>query len=277
MSQTPPASRYIHGTEPHEQQRLSTLNDLINDSSLQVLRLRGGERILDLGCGLAQFTRAMARVAGTRVVGIERSREQIAEGMRQASEAGEERLLDLRQGDVLALELGEDEWGGFDLAHARFVLEHVADPLAVVRAMVRAVKPGGRIVLEDDDHDVLRLWPEPPGFRELWGAYARSYDRLGNDPYVGRRLATLIHQAGGQPRRNHWLFFGACSGDPHLGPLVENMATLLEEARQPIVVGGMVEAKAFDAALATLRAWGDRPDVGIWFARCWAEGVRGGR
>ena len=37
------------------------------------------------------------------------------------------------------------------------------DPLAVVRQMVRAVKPGGRVVLADDDHDLLRLWPEPPG------------------------------------------------------------------------------------------------------------------
>ena len=57
-----------------------------------------------------------------------------------------------------------------------------------------------RIILADDDHDVLRLWPEPPGLTDVWRAYQRSYDRHGNDPIVGRRLVQLLHQAGAQPR-----------------------------------------------------------------------------
>jgi cyclopropane fatty-acyl-phospholipid synthase-like methyltransferase len=77
-------SRYIHGTAKEEQARLSQLNQLLNDAALRELRLRGGERIVDFGCGLAQLTRAMARQAGTRAVGLERSAEQIAEAMRQA-------------------------------------------------------------------------------------------------------------------------------------------------------------------------------------------------
>ena len=134
-------SRYIHGTAPEEQARLSQLNQLLNDAALRELRLRDGERIVDFGSGLAQLTRAMARQAGVRAVGLERSAEQIAEAMRQARAAGEEHLLDLRQSDVLGAQL---EAGAYDLAHARFVLEHVHDPLSVVKAMVRAVRPGGR-------------------------------------------------------------------------------------------------------------------------------------
>src|SRR5262245_13271218 len=153
MSSTSPPSSYIHGTDPSEQKRLSLLNTIINDSSLRALGLRGGERILDVGSGLGQCTRAMARAAGMRVVGIERSADQIDEARRQAREEGEEDRIELRQGDVLRLELPDGEWGAFDVAHARFVLEHVADPLAVVRSMVRAVRPGGRIVLEDDDRE----------------------------------------------------------------------------------------------------------------------------
>ena len=49
------------------------------------------------------------------------------------------------------------------------------------------MRPGGRIILEDDGHDTLRLWPEPPGFVRLWQAYLRTYDRVGNDPVVGHR------------------------------------------------------------------------------------------
>lgn len=62
--------------------------------------------------------------------------------------------------------------------------------------MVRAARPGGRIILEDDDHAVLRLWPEPAGFSSLWQAYIEEYKKLGYDPYMGRRLVELLHQEG---------------------------------------------------------------------------------
>jgi len=52
--------------------------------------------------------------------------------------------------------------------------------------MAQAVRPGGRVILSDDDCDGLRLWPEPPGFAPVWIAYQRTYDRHGNDPFVGR-------------------------------------------------------------------------------------------
>src|SRR4051812_4913370 len=152
---------YIHGTAPEEQARLSSLNDLLNRAALRELGLRGGEKIVDFGAGLGQLTRDMARAAKARVVGIERSPKQIAEAMRQAAAASEESLLELRQGDVQE-GVPRAEEGSYDLAHARFVLEHVPDPLVVVKAMMKAVRPGGRLVLQDDDHDILRLWPEPP-------------------------------------------------------------------------------------------------------------------
>ena len=274
MGTSTPDSRYVHGTEPIEQRRLSALNRLLNESSLREMAPCRGERVLDVGCGLAQFTRDLARATGVPALGIERSAEQIAEGLRQAREAGEEALIEIRAGDALAPPLTAAEWGAFDIAHARFVLEHVPDPQRVVRHLVRAVKPGGRVVLEDDDHDVLRLAPEPPGVMAVWRSYMRTYDRLGNDPYVGRRLVALLSEAGGAPRRNMWLFFGACAGDERLGALVENMAGLLEGARDPILATGGVDAAGFTEGLATLRAWGKRPDAAFWFARCWAEGVR---
>src|SRR2546429_8372429 len=179
---------YVHGTNPDEQARLTALNDLMNEASVRELRPAHGEHVLDVGAGLGQLTRAIARRTGTRVVAVERSPEQIAEALRQARAAGEEGLLDIRQGDAERLPLADDEWGSFDLAHTRFLLEHVTDPLDVTRAMVRAVRPGGRIVLEDDDHDLLRLWPEPAGVMAVWKAYIRSYDRAGRDPFVGRGL-----------------------------------------------------------------------------------------
>ncbi len=269
-------SRYLHGTSPRERRRLALLNELVNEGSLRELTVREGERILEMGSGLGQFARAMARRAGSKgkVVGIERSREQISEALLLAEKEGEAGLAEFRQGDVLEPPLRPEEWGTFDLAHARFLLEHLPDPARAVRILVEAVRPGGRIVLEDDDHDVLRLWPEPPGFGALWRAYQRSFDRLGNDPYVGRRLVSLLHEAGATPARNTWIFFGSCSGSPDFPGFVENILRILEGAGEVILSQGLLDRPSLESGLASVEAWGRSPDVAFWFAICWAEGRR---
>ena len=273
------STTYVHGTAREEQTRLSRLNDLINERSLAALSLQGGERVLDLGSGLGQLARGMARAVGSngRVVGIERSEEQRAEALRLARESGEDGLPDIRSGDAVEPPLAEDEWGSFDVAHARFLLEHVPDPLAVVRVMVRAARPGGRIVLEDDDHDLLRLWPEPPSFEPIWRAYIRTYDRLGSDPFVGRRLVSLLAEAGAEPVRNTWIFFGSCAGHPQFEAYVENCATILEGARSHILETGHLDPQLFTEGIAALRDFGRRPDGAFWYATAWAEGRRNDR
>src|SRR5918993_5927797 len=89
MTQARETSRYLHGTDPDEQARLARLNDLLNEQSLRELALRPGDRVLDVGSGLGQLTRGMGRRAGVgRVVGIERSGEQLAEARRLAAAPG---------------------------------------------------------------------------------------------------------------------------------------------------------------------------------------------
>ncbi len=267
-------SRYVHGTHPEEQRRLTDLNTLVNRASLEVLAPRAGERALDVGSGLGQFARELARATGQRVVAIERSPEQLARAEALAAAAGEGALVDFRAGDALALPLAASEWGTFDLAHARFLLEHVPAPQEVVNAMARAVRPGGRVVLEDDDHAALRLWPEPPGFDALWRAYMRTYDRLGNDPHIGRRLVELLAAAGLAPRRIALPLFGACAGDAAFPAYVANMLSILNGARDAILATGGVPAAGFDEATSALHAWGERRDAALWYTISWAEGVK---
>ena len=281
-----PTTRYVHGTSPREQERLQIMNDVLNRGALAAIDLRGGERILDLGSGTGQLSRALARAAGGRAAGgraaggraslvaVERSEEQLREAVRLAREAGEQDLVDFRLGDALAPPLRDDEWGRFDLAHTRFLLEHLPQPLEAVRIMRRAVRPGGRIVLQDEDHTIMRLWPDPPGVDAMWQAYVRSYEQKGNDPRIGIKLAALLHQAGARPARSSWVNFGACAGETRFPALVENLARVLEGAREAVVATGLMDLRQCDAALAALRAWGERPDAALVYALACVEGVR---
>ena len=267
---------YIHGTSPDEQRRLSLMNDLVNAGSLREISLTPGERVLDCGAGLGQLARLMAHAVGPsgRIVGVEYSPEQLASARRLADSAGEAELVDFRRGDAAAPPLSDEEWGTFDVVHARFLLEHLREPLPVVRAMVRAARAGGRIVLEDDDHDVLRLWPEPPGFLEVWSAYQETYRRAGCDPLIGRKLPMLLHEAGATPRRSTWDFFGACAGDPAFPSAVANLLGIMTGARDAILEIGSVDARAFDRGLDAVRAWEAIPGASFGYAIAWAEATK---
>ena len=269
-------THYIHGTSPVEQGRLSLLNSLLNEACLKEMNLHGFEKIIDFGCGLAQFTRLMASNVRSRgkVIGIERDPNQLAEAVRQAHQVDEIGLVELRQGDVSTPPLAKTEWETFDLAHARFLLEHLNDPLAVVQTMVRTLRLGGRIILADDDHQLLQTWPEPPGFSTLWQAYMKSYYLNGTDPRIGCRLVSLIHSAGARPVRNTWIFFGACSGNPNFQAYVENLVGVILTARERILTARMLSQSGFDETLAALRTWSDLPDAALWYGLCWAEGVK---
>ena len=268
-------SEYIHGNSPEEQSRLSLLNDILNESCLRELNLQPGERVLDAGSGLGQFTRLIARTVGAtgQVVGIERDPQQIAQAQRLADGSDEANLVEFRQGDVLDLPMEEAEWGTFDVAHARFLLEHISRPALVIEQMVRSVRPGGRVIVFDDDHDDFRPWPEPPGFPALWQAYVSSYKSLGNDPYVGRRLVSLLHDGGLTSIRNTCVFFGGCAGDEKFQAVAENLIAALDGARDAMVSAKLLDEEAFNRGMDGLQRWKSDPSAALWYSACCAEGT----
>jgi hypothetical protein len=102
----------------------------------------------------------------------------------------------------------------------------------------------------------------------------RAYDRIGNDPYVGRRLVQLLHEAGAQPVRNTWVFFGGCAGMETFPTLAANMAGVVRTARETILAEKVFDAEAFDRVMADYQVWSKRPDAALWFSVAWAEAAR---
>ena len=265
---------YIHGTSPEEQARLAWMNALLNRRELDAIGLAGGERVLEMGAGTGVFARALAeRLPRGSVVAIELDERQLA-AARDASRRNAN--LELRRGDALAPPLQAEEWGAFDLVHARFLLEHLTRPAEAVAAMARAVRPGGRVVLVDDDHSLLRLWPEPPLFLRLWQAYCEQYALRGMDPWIGRRLAALAAAAGLRPVRTEMIFFGGCAGMETFATIIDNMHGVVAGAAEGVArSGSLAEARVQDG-LRELREWSAKPDAALWYALPFVEAVRVG-
>jgi SAM-dependent methyltransferase len=270
------SSQHLQGAPSPEQDRLLRMNRFLNPTCLQKLGLGHGERILEVGSGTGIFAREMARAIGAAppVVCVERDEAQIYRTLELAAARQEEALLDVRQGEPRSLPLHADEWGSFDLVHCRFVLQHLADPQDVVRGLGRALRPGGRLVLIDDDHDLVRLWPSMPAIDELWRARAHAVIDRGHDPFVGRKLIALMQLADLQPTASDQLFFGGCSGHAQWDLVAANFADVLRGSRVEILAATAIAGDLFDEVVDSLVPWSRRPDAALWYPVCWAVGRR---
>ncbi|MGW4595549.1 methyltransferase domain-containing protein [Streptomyces sp. NPDC004457] len=91
---------------------------------------------------------------------------------------------------------------GFDLVHARLVLVHVPDRERALRNMVKALRPGGRLLIEDADPALQPLTcpdeygPEQRLANRLRQGFRKLLADRGADLSYGRRLPRLLREAG---------------------------------------------------------------------------------
>jgi len=183
---------YTHG-HPDSVLRSHRWRTVENSATYVADRLTPGVEVLDVGCGPGTITVDMAgRVAPGRVLGLDPSADVIAAATADAAEAGAANL-ELRVGDVYALDLPDDS---FDVVHAHQVLQHLADPVAALREMRRVCRPGGVVAVRDVVYRSFTWYPVDPGLARWLEVYAAVHEANGGEPDAGSRLVAWGRAAG---------------------------------------------------------------------------------
>jgi len=125
-------------------------NEGFHARQVAALGIRGGERVLDVGCGSGSLHARLAE-AGAQVVGIDASAGMLAEAAAQARAA--ELPVALARADAQAIPLGS---ACVDAVLASHMLYHVPDQRRALREMRRVLVPGGRAVLTTNAADFAR-------------------------------------------------------------------------------------------------------------------------
>ncbi|MGY0500111.1 class I SAM-dependent methyltransferase [Nocardia sp. FBN12] len=170
-------------------ERLALLGAAYDSGSIalaQRLGVNAGSRCLEAGAGGGSFARWLCSVAlpGGRVLAVDADPRHLADlpGL-----GGEVAQLDLVTGDIPER--------AFDFVHTRFVLLHIADRDIVLERLVRALVPGGVLMLEEGDG--LGVLDEMSGaFGEVWRAFACSTEIAGASQSWARSLPAQLEALG---------------------------------------------------------------------------------
>jgi ubiquinone/menaquinone biosynthesis C-methylase UbiE len=150
--------------------------------------------LVDLGSGTGRLLlRLKERFPGLAITGVEIDATLIDTAIRSFAKAGMDVPVFINA-SILNTPLPD---AAFDVAVFRLVLEHLPEPLQVLREAARILKPGGRIVAIDNDFDFhLRTWPPMHELDDYYAAYCEAREKDGGHPRIGRQLPVLLRQAG---------------------------------------------------------------------------------
>jgi ubiquinone/menaquinone biosynthesis C-methylase UbiE len=153
------------------------------------LHLAPGAKVLDVGCGIGGATFALHSLTGAAglAVGIDISTALIGVAAERAlGKTG----IEFRTADACDIPY-PDRF--FDAARSERVFLYLPDRLAAIREMMRATRPGGRVVLLDTDIDCTAIHSSKPRLaRKMTSLVAETIP----NPYSARELPSLARQAG---------------------------------------------------------------------------------
>lgn len=248
-----------------ERVRLAGLEAVLDPGTREHLTRLGvgpGKRCLEIGAGGGSVAFWLAeRVAPGGVVVATDLETDFLESQ-AASHSG----LELLRHDITT----EDLPSGFDLVHARWLVEWLPDKRRALARMMSALRPGGVLLIEEPDFVTIYGAGEPAAVRNVVIA-AMSYleSICPVELEYGRRAMSDLAAVGLVDVRAE----GRCPIVRGGSPLAADfLALTLEKLRDPVLAAGAITTAEFGQAMTalndpgttivgpmTVAAWGRRP------------------
>lgn len=237
------STRYPLGTSDAELERLGFQHAVWRDQTRALLdrgRVGTGAHVADVGCGPGFVAFEIAERVGNdgSVLAIDEAERWTTHVAREAERRS---LVNVRIATCRAEDLVLEPQS-LDVVFARWVLSFIRDPGALVADLARALVPGGRLLVQDYNHEGISLFPRSGGFEAVVRATREMYARAGGDAWVAGRLPRLLAAAG--MALTHLDAQVLCGGPespafrwadrffPHFAPVMEAQGLLSAAERQ---------------------------------------------
>lgn len=158
--------------------------------------LRDGMSILEPGSGPGFITGLLLDLLPqSSVTSVEIDPIMITQATDYLHEKRGDRLC-IEEASVMDTGLPENS---YDFAVARFLFQHLPDPVGAAKEIFRVLKPNGKLVIIDTDYGLWGIMdPTFPGVKAIEEKHIESHIAQGGNPYFGRQLLRILQAAGFQ-------------------------------------------------------------------------------
>lgn len=192
MSRKTENATYTHGHHASVL-RSHTWRTAKNSAAYLLPHIKPDMVVLDIGCGPGTITVDLAtHVPQGRVIGLERAAGVLDQARALAEERGLQNIHFVT-GDANELTYPDDS---FDVVLCHQVLQHVKDPVGVLREMRRVVKHGGIVGARESDYGSFAWYPEVEGMGDWLALYRKVARANGGEPDAGRMMHAWAKRAG---------------------------------------------------------------------------------
>jgi ubiquinone/menaquinone biosynthesis C-methylase UbiE len=246
-------SGYIHGYSTDEQDRLYQQARFLEERLYDCIDFSDAERIVEVGCGVgAQTEILLERFPALHIDGVDASEMQLERARKHLAEPIRQGRVRLTHADAKKLPFADNS---FDGAFLCWILEHVPDPVEVLRETARVLAPGARVYCTEVLNATFFLEPYSPATQQYWFAFNDHQWNLGGDPFVGAKLGNLLLDAGFQQIETFVKSFHYDSRTPKLRAQMIDFWTVLLLSGTP----ALLEAgRTTEAEIARMRDELDR-------------------
>jgi SAM-dependent methyltransferase len=245
------ANAYVHGYSPTERVRLAdqatTLTDLLHADTAYP----AGSTVLEAGCGVGAQTVILAgNSPGAAFTSVDVSEASLAEARRRVEQAGLDNVT-LHRADIFDLPFPPAH---FDHVFVCFLLEHLANPIGAVQALLRVLRHGGSITVIEGDHGSATFHPDSGDARRAIQCLVDLQRHAGGDSLIGRRLYPLLTRAGVREVRVSPRLVYADATRPALveGFTRRTFTAMVEGVREQAVGQGLVDEATWAAGIRDL-------------------------
>jgi ubiquinone/menaquinone biosynthesis C-methylase UbiE len=193
-------NHYVLGHSDLELARLERQAEIFGAETREVLRsagLKNGMRVLDVGCGVGDVSMAAAQLVGPTgtVLGIDKAADALRIARKRAQRANYTWLA-FDEVDLFAFEAPAK----FDAVIGRFILMHIAEPVAALSRFGTLARAGGAVAFIEMDIGQTGAVPPMPLLDRCLRWITATYHHVGVEANMGSKLYAAFRSAGMNPK-----------------------------------------------------------------------------
>ena len=190
------AQAYLHGYTQKERARLYHQAQFLQEAVYEHVDLSRARNLVEVGCGVGAQTKILLqRFPQLSIDAVDISESQLKQAKLHLSSEVKRKQVKFYQSAAERLPFKDNT---YDAAFVCWFLEHVEDPVKILREIRRVMSTSAVIYCSEVLNSTYYVHPYSPAILQYWFEFNDQQWTLKGDPFVGAKLANCLIEAGFQ-------------------------------------------------------------------------------